>query len=152
MKIRRLYPWELMDAFPVLEAFNAECGSPLELDRGEFAKLCASLSAGDCGAFWAAFDADGRICALIGGHVHRAPASKTLRASELAWYVQPEHRGGTLGIRLIKEFEAWAKSKGAKSLIMASFETSPTKEVGQMLARMGFRQLETYHCLNLEDQ
>lgn len=42
--------------------------------------------------------------------------SFTQKAGELGLYVAPEHRGGMLGAKLIKSFEAWAKKHGCATV------------------------------------
>lgn len=46
-------------------------------------------------------DGKGFIMALIS---HTAWCDKTFQMYELAWYVRPEHRGGTVGYRLLKTY------------------------------------------------
>lgn len=45
------------------------------------------------------------------------PFGPHLIASEIAWYVYPEHRGREIGTEFLKAFEYWAKEKAGCSLI-----------------------------------
>jgi GNAT superfamily N-acetyltransferase len=56
---------------------------------------------------------DGQLVGGIGGIVMADLTTGDMAASELFWYVDPEHRGGSWSVRLIKEFRAWGKSIGA---------------------------------------
>ena len=49
--------------------------------------------------------------------------SDDLVASEYCLYVAPEHRGGSLGVRLIKSYKEWAQGMGAK-LVDAGISTT----------------------------
>ncbi|WP_152867552.1 GNAT family N-acetyltransferase [Streptomyces acidicola] len=60
-------------------------------------------------------DRDGEVVGHLTGVVAEASAMKPVRvASLVSMYVQPAHRGGQIGGRLIGEFMAWAKEKGAE--------------------------------------
>jgi GNAT superfamily N-acetyltransferase len=51
-------------------------------------------------------DGKGLIMALIS---HTVWCDKTFQMYELAWYVKPEHRGGTVGYRLLKTYVDYGK-------------------------------------------
>lgn len=60
-------------------------------------------------------------------------------AQELVWWVDPDHRGGS--VSMLKEYEAWAISKGVIALRVTSLSVFP--EVETLYARMGYSKLET---------
>jgi GNAT superfamily N-acetyltransferase len=66
-------------------------------------------------------------------------------ATELAWWVAPEHRKGTAAIRLIQAFERWAKDSGASMVGMSNLEVGDNGLVSSMLARMDYRVSEQTH-------
>lgn len=59
-----------------------------------------------------------------------------LTGQELVWWIEPEHRTGTAGIRLIKAIEQWAKSNGAKTFSMISLANN--RRVEQIYERRGY--------------
>jgi len=65
-----------------------------------------------------------------------------LIAQELGWWVEPEYRNTTLGIKLLKEFEKEAKSRGAKKIIMFYLDAQTPDKINQMLSRMGYEPVE----------
>ena len=65
-----------------------------------------------------------------------APQSKC--AMELVWWVEPEHRGSTIAIRLVKEFEEWGRMQGATMATMGDFVVDGQPPVGEMIMRMGY--------------
>lgn len=69
-------------------------------------------------------------------------APKTTWAVELAWWVQPEARGGTAGIRLVTAFQDWAREQGAKLVAMSSLHLDHDTRVSSVLERMGFSPSE----------
>jgi hypothetical protein len=72
-----------------------------------------------------------------------APSCKV--ATELAWWVEHEHRGGTAAIRLIQAFENWARNEQAVMVTMSNLEVGDNNRVSSMLARMGYRMTEQSH-------
>jgi GNAT superfamily N-acetyltransferase len=60
--------------------------------------------------------------------------------SEICWYVDPEFRGGDLGIDLLEHAEAWAYALGAVRFEMISPAGS---RLGRLYVRRGYRELET---------
>lgn len=89
------------------------------------------------GGLFVAQGASGDLIGLIAIHVFQHPFTGVTMASELAWWVEPHHRGRT-GLALLKHAEAWAKAQGAEWLHMVA----PTPEVEQMYERMHFRPVE----------
>jgi GNAT superfamily N-acetyltransferase len=63
--------------------------------------------------------------------------------SELAWWIQPEHRGGKLGIQLLKALEQAAKAAGCDFWSMLYMESSMPDTIKQMYQKMGYKLQET---------
>jgi GNAT superfamily N-acetyltransferase len=66
-----------------------------------------------------------------------------LHGTELAWWVAPEHRGGTAGIKLLKRLESAAKEKGCVYWSMAFMETSMPSVVKKMYEKLNYELKET---------
>lgn len=66
-------------------------------------------------------------------------------ATELAWWVEQEHRGGTAAIRLIQAYETWARNERASMVTMSNLEVGDDNRVVSMLKRMGYRMTEQSH-------
>ena len=62
-----------------------------------------------------------------------------LMASDLTFYIDKEHRGGTLGVRLMRQFEAWAKCMGARVISLGISTEIDAKRTGELYLRMGYR-------------
>lgn len=91
------------------------------------------------GAVFVAEDA-GALVAMIGLLLFENPITGELTASELFWWVEPEHRGrGGYGVRLLKRGEQWARTTGAHKIHMIA----PTQAVGELYRRLGYDYLET---------
>ncbi|RLI45231.1 hypothetical protein DRO61_10975 [Candidatus Bathyarchaeota archaeon] len=65
-----------------------------------------------------------------------------LVAQELGWWVEPEYRNTTIGIKLLKEFEKEAKKRGAKKVIMFYLEAQTPDKIDSMLKRLDYRHVE----------
>lgn len=73
---------------------------------------------------------------LIGG-VTRYPYSNTLVAGDYIWYIDPEHRGGMTGVRLMRMMEKWAKGRGA--VVMETGATSGIENrAAGLMERLGY--------------
>ena len=65
-------------------------------------------------------------------------APSTRCAVELAWWIEPEHRGGMHAIRLVKAFEDWAKEQGAAMVTMCDLVVDGQPPVGDIIVRLGY--------------
>jgi GNAT superfamily N-acetyltransferase len=61
----------------------------------------------------------GRCIGMLAGHIGAPWFSTVPIAKDLAWYVEPEHRGGMAAVRMIRAFESWAKEQGAGEVWLA---------------------------------
>jgi RimJ/RimL family protein N-acetyltransferase len=60
-------------------------------------------------------------------------------AQEVAWWVDPAHRGGSVG--MLRAYEEWAISKGVFAIEVKSLAMFP--QVEALYARAGYSRLET---------
>lgn len=69
--------------------------------------------------------------------------------TELAWWVQPAHRGGKLGIQLLKALEVAAKAAGCDFWGMLYMESSMPGNIKKIYQKMGYRLQETTYLKRL---
>lgn len=81
----------------------------------------------------------GFLCGVLAPHYFTGE----LTAFKTAWYAMPRARG--LGAHLLRAFEAWAKDKGARRLIVAGRQERTLK----LLGRLGYAPLETVTAKDL---
>ena len=62
-------------------------------------------------------------------------------AAEAFWWMSPECRGGTTGVRLLRQAEDWARQQGVPYLHMVA----PNSRVAKFYERLGYRPLETHY-------
>lgn len=75
---------------------------------------------------------------LLGG-ISQSILGPFIQSYELAWWVEPEHRGNSL--EMVKIYEDWAKGKGAKAIELKSLHQF--KETEKIYNRLGYNPLET---------
>lgn len=69
-------------------------------------------------------------------------APRTMVASELAWWVDPDKRGGSAGIRLLRAFENWAEARGIEHIAMSAIESDLVASAGPLIERRGYKVVE----------
>lgn len=65
-----------------------------------------------------------------------------LVAQELGWWVEPEYRKTSVGIRLLKQFELEVTRRGASVNMMICLEEVDPDYVEQLYTRLGYHKLE----------
>jgi GNAT superfamily N-acetyltransferase len=69
--------------------------------------------------------------------------STVLAGTELAWWIDKEHRGGQHGIMLLKFMESRAKDLGIRYWNMVAMESSMPEQVKSMYEKMGYTHQES---------
>lgn len=99
------------------------------------------------GVIFGSFGDDGVIHGALGAVKCPDPFNGDLICVENFWYVIPEYRGS--GIRLLKQFEAWAKEQGAKRVAMIHLLQLSPKELEHLYIRLGYQPIEVNYIKNL---
>jgi N-acetylglutamate synthase and related acetyltransferases len=87
---------------------------------------------------------DGVIIGMLACMVVEFLFSQKKTATELAWYIDKDHRGGTKSIRLIKSYEEWARKKGADLICMA--DVPEIQDLGGLYKRLGYQLNESTYA------
>lgn len=66
-------------------------------------------------------------------------------ASELCWWVEPEMRGSSVGLTLLRAAESWAREQGAALLEMIA----PSERVAALYERLGFERTDVHYLKRL---
>ncbi len=89
---------------------------------------------------------DGLIVGMIGAFALEEPVSHETIVDELAWWVEPAYRNGTVGPKLLRALENWGRQKAIRFCKMiAPAESS----VGAYYERTGYQPLETSYIKRL---
>lgn len=92
---------------------------------------------------------DGEVVGMACLHADRATFNPLVRiASELVFWIEPEHRGGMAAVRLLKAAEDEAKALGIEVNRMAVLSSSP-EQAAALYERMGYTHTETYYSKRL---
>lgn len=76
---------------------------------------------------------------ILLGAISRSLLGPILQAHEIAWWVDPDYRGGS--VAMLEMYENWALEKGAKLIEVKSLNIF--KEVETLYERMGYSPIET---------
>jgi len=91
---------------------------------------------------------DGTRVGLIAGVLQPHPFNPdVLCATQLWWWVTPEHRSSSAGARLLGDFERWAASTGAD---LTSFTVAANSPIhAESMTRRGWRPAEMVYVKGL---
>ncbi len=78
----------------------------------------------------------------LGGMISPDPLDARLMATEFFWFMDPTHRNGTGGMRLLTAFEAWAKEKGAVEVRMVHLIGKHDVQLGRVYEKRGYHLIE----------
>lgn len=74
--------------------------------------------------------------------------SRQICARQELWYVDPLYRNVRVSFELMRAFEEWARLRGAVEIItgvMIVDEPERAEKIGNMLTRMGYPKVGSYH-------
>jgi N-acetylglutamate synthase-like GNAT family acetyltransferase len=92
-------------------------------------------------------EVDDRLVAMIAGFAVDEPIGRRKMLDELAWWVDPAYRRGSVGPKLLRCWEEWARQAGLEMVKMIAPAESPG--VGEFLQRRGYQPIETTYILRL---
>jgi len=79
---------------------------------------------------------------IMGMITHSVWCDRTFGLHELAWWVKPEHRGGTVGYKLLKAYLAYGEELQRQGriqfMVMSRLNNSPVLNYG----RFGFKRID----------
>jgi GNAT superfamily N-acetyltransferase len=87
----------------------------------------------------------GAIVGALGGVLYGDPYSGDAIATEFFWFVSAAARGGRGGIQLLKEFEAWARDRGALEIRMVHLLDSMPEKLARIYKHFGYRPIEVHY-------
>jgi GNAT superfamily N-acetyltransferase len=85
---------------------------------------------------------DGKVIGMIGGLVYPCMMTGRQEAVEAFWYMLPDYRKGTYGIKLLQSFEEWAKFNNAVQMKMIHMAHIDPEKIQSMYERMGYKKIE----------
>lgn len=144
MELRPLAVEDLILCEPFGKAFMAEGHVEGDFSLATFCEHWGAFLRADIGTIiglWDGIELKGGIGGLITPDVN---SGKPV-ASELFWYIAPDARGSGLAIRLLKEFQQWARSRGATRLRLVHLLQPDEQPDG-----LGVKLAALYHRMGLK--
>jgi GNAT superfamily N-acetyltransferase len=89
----------------------------------------------------------GDLVGALGGVAYPDPNSGDLVATEFFWFVDPHRRG--CGLRLYREFEAWARRLGCSQIRMVHLVDSMPDQLERLYTRLGYEKAEVHFVKGL---
>lgn len=143
--IRPLTLEELPRCVYSARAFHAEKQLPGKLVPDVFLKNWTTFLTSCTAVILGLFHED-KLVGGIGGMITPDLSDGRIAATEMFWYMLPEHRGGMNAFKLIDAFEAWAHEQGAEEFRMVHMlepdEDPSTVSLGPIYKRRKYRPLE----------
>lgn len=81
---------------------------------------------------------DGKLVGFMCGHLSETFLNNQVNAYDNGLYVVPEHRGGSLAVRLIRNFESWAKAQGAQNIWICQCVAHEIDSTRRFFERLGY--------------
>lgn len=78
------------------------------------------------------------VVGFICGHAGEHHLVDMMIASDIAFYVHPDHRGSSAAYRLVKSMEEWAQEIGVDRLMLAQSTGNDPRPFIKLLSRLGF--------------
>lgn len=145
--IRRAEPADFAGIEELVENFWPSTGSGVEYKKGssipfiEMTHLHGLLIVAEVDGNLVGFAA-GCLSPLMGN-------DEVLVGAELCWWVEPEHRRGSIGLKLLRELEQAAKDLGCTKFSMAFIESSMPEIVKDIYINEGYSLAETTYTKRL---
>lgn len=105
-------------------------------DEGKCAELARNLINSPAGCVLVA-EKNYQVIGWLGGGIAEQFFSHQLMAFEYGLFIAPEHRGGSAGPRLAKEFIRWATEHGAAVINMGITTGVHAERTGELYSRLG---------------
>ena len=83
---------------------------------------------------------EGEIRGMFMGYLSEWPYGDEWIATDLLVYIDPKHRGGTAVVRMIREFERWAKKSGVNQ-IRPGTSVGNKKQLLSFYRRLGYKNV-----------
>ena len=83
--------------------------------------------------------ADTEVVGMLIAFVAPCCFSDVVQASEITWYVDPEHRGSRMAIKMLDYFEEWAKDQGAVCANLGNLDVLNGDRVARLYNSIGYR-------------
>lgn len=141
--IRQLQSNEVGLLAPSVQSFFKEGALPGGLDVAHFLTSWRRLIESKVGVVFGAFKDNGEFAGSLGAVMAPNLCAPNAMAIECFWFMVD--RKTSMAIRLLREFERWAKVSGAKLVAMIHLENLQPVKLAKLYVRMGYRKVEVHY-------
>lgn len=128
------------------EGFFSALGYPDDdLDRDGIPRVLHDLVISPAG-FVLVADVGGGIVGAMLGLAHKPVFGRRMQASELGWFMAPNYRGSRDAVRMIAEFEAWARQRECVRVVLSRLMSMRPDAVGRLYERLGYAERESSYA------
>lgn len=144
MRIRRVTVEDMPRVMPLVFAFHKETLQPFGMGFNissveQIIKLFAENHIG-------LVVEDGEsLIGVIGGAI--APSFTDFKQkifNEVIWYILPEFRGGSTGVKLLKLVEDYCRNIGVNKIVMVGMFNNDIDRLANFYNKMGYKELEIH--------
>jgi len=94
----------------------------------------------------------GEIVGVIGGAIVPSFTDhKQTIFAESMWYILPAHRGGVIGVKLLKLVERYCLDRGIEKIVMIGMCDDRADKLKDFYKRMGYEALEIHYIKDLSN-
>ena len=139
IQIRRMSEQDIEPMVEMGAAMHAESAFVvLDYSRDKCRDLCRRYIAHPDVNFGVVAEKDGRLIGMLMGYVTDYYFGDDKIACDILWYMDPEHRGSRVGIRLLEAFQDWSKERGASEVCIGISTAVAFERTGALLQRLGY--------------
>jgi len=88
---------------------------------------------------------DERVLGVILYTITKHTFTGLMSSSEIMWFVLPEYRNGSMGVRLLKMMEDDVEEQGVELSGMFYLKNSMPEKIGRFYEKRGYEETETQH-------
>lgn len=149
MQIRKITKLDVPKLIPLVRAFHNETLKPFGMGFDPASVESTLLLFAEHHIGLAVLFED-EIVGVIGGVITPSFTDYNQKMfAESMWYVLPEHRGGSGGVKLLKLVEDYCKKIGVNKIIMIGMFDENIEKLGGFYNRMGYNELEIHYQKDL---
>lgn len=137
--IRRAHYGDVSEIMRMSRHFLGLANFPYPMDENSVSDLIGEMLEGDEGVILVV-DVGESLAGMAAASLVAFPFNRAcVYAQELCWWIEPEHRGGSLALRLLKQLEISVKELGAERLMMVCVDGLKADSVGKFYERRGYQ-------------
>ncbi len=151
MKIRRVTTEDIHHIMPLIMAFHKETLEPFGMgfDIKSVEALIKLFAEQHIGLV---VEDGHQLVGVIGGAIAPSFTDFNIKIfNEAIWYVLPDHRGGSSGVKLLKLVEDYCRNIGIHKIAMIGMYNDDRERLAGFYSKMGYRPLETHYIKDLND-